>query len=61
MLYYAALLIVVAGIAAVFGFSDVAVGASSIARVFACVLLLAAMLVLLIGGFSRKGFSRKRT
>ena len=50
MLYYAAVLFAVALVAAVLGFTDLARGASSIARVLCGVLLAGACITLLIGG-----------
>jgi uncharacterized membrane protein YtjA (UPF0391 family) len=51
MLYYAAVLFAVALIAAVLGFTDIATGASGIARVLCGVLAASACIILLIGGF----------
>jgi uncharacterized membrane protein YtjA (UPF0391 family) len=53
MLHYAAVFFVVAIIAAVLGFTGIAVGAASIARVLFFLFLIGAVVALLVGGFGR--------
>ncbi|HEY2416484.1 MAG TPA: DUF1328 domain-containing protein [Steroidobacteraceae bacterium] len=53
MLHYAAAFFVIAIIAAVLGFTGVAVGAASVARILFFVFLIGAVVTLLVGGFGR--------
>lgn len=55
MLYYAAVFFVIALIAALFGFTGIAVGAASIARILFFLFLIGAVIALLVGGFGRAG------
>ena len=54
MLHYAAVFFVVAIIAAVFGFTGLAVGAASIAKILFFVFLIGALVTLLMGAFRRR-------
>jgi len=54
MLHYAAVFFVVALIAAVFGFTGLAVGAASIAKILFFVFLIGALVTLLMGAFRRR-------
>ncbi len=54
MLHYAAVLFVVAIIAALFGFTGLAVGAASIAKILFFVFLIGALVTLLMGAFRRR-------
>jgi uncharacterized membrane protein YtjA (UPF0391 family) len=53
VLYYAAVFFVVAIIAAVLGFTGVAAGAASVARVLFFLFLIGAVVTLLVGGLGR--------
>ena len=53
VLYYAAVFFVIAIIAAVFGFTGIAVGAAGIARILFFLFLIGAAIALLMGGFRR--------
>lgn len=55
MLYYAAVFFVIAIVAALFGFTGIAVGAASIAKFLFFIFLVGAIVALLIGGFGRTG------
>jgi uncharacterized membrane protein YtjA (UPF0391 family) len=54
MLHYAAVFFVVAIIAALFGFTGLAVGAASIAKILFFVFLIGALITLLMGAFRRR-------
>jgi uncharacterized membrane protein YtjA (UPF0391 family) len=54
MLHYAAVFFVVAIIAALFGFTGLAVGAASIAKILSFVFLIGALVTLLMGAFRRR-------
>jgi uncharacterized membrane protein YtjA (UPF0391 family) len=54
MLHYAAVFFVVAIIAAVFGFTGLAAGAASIAKILFFVFLIGALVTLLMGAFRRR-------
>lgn len=54
MLHYAVVFFVIAIIAAVFGFSGIAVGAASIAKILFFVFLIGALVTLLMGAFRRR-------
>lgn len=54
MLHYAAVFFVVAIIAALFGFTGLAVGAASIAKILFFVFLIGALVTLLMGAFRRR-------
>ncbi len=54
MLHYAAIFFVIAIIAAVFGFTGLAVGAAGIAKILFFVFLIGALLSLLMGAFRRR-------
>jgi uncharacterized membrane protein YtjA (UPF0391 family) len=54
MLHYAAVFFVVALIAAVFGFTGLAVGAASIAKILFFIFLIGALVTLLMGAFRRR-------
>jgi uncharacterized membrane protein YtjA (UPF0391 family) len=54
MLHYAAVLFVVAIIAALFGFTGLAVGAASIAKILFFVFLIGALITLLMGALRRR-------
>jgi len=54
MLHYAAVFFVIAIIAAVFGFTGIAVGAASIAKIMFFVFLIGALVTLLMGAFRRR-------
>jgi uncharacterized membrane protein YtjA (UPF0391 family) len=51
MLHYAAVFFVIAIVAAVFGFTGIAVGAASIAKILFFVFLIGALVTLLMGAF----------
>jgi uncharacterized membrane protein YtjA (UPF0391 family) len=54
MLHYAAVFFVIAIVAAVFGFTGIAVGAASIAKILFFVFLIGALVTLLMGAFRRR-------
>ncbi len=54
MLHYAAVFFVIAIIAALFGFTGLAVGAASIAKILFFVFLIGALVTLLIGALRRR-------
>jgi uncharacterized membrane protein YtjA (UPF0391 family) len=54
MFHYAAVFFVIAIIAAVFGFTGLAVGAASIAKILFFVFLIGALVTLLMGAFRRR-------
>jgi uncharacterized membrane protein YtjA (UPF0391 family) len=54
MLHYAAVFFVIAIIAAVFGFTGLAVGAASIAKILFFVFLIGALVTVLMGAFRRR-------
>ena len=54
MLHYAAVFFVIAIIAAVFGFTGLAVGAASISKILFFVFLIGALVTLLMGAFRRR-------
>ena len=54
MLHYAAVFFVIAIIAALFGFTGLAVGAASIAKILFFVFLIGALVTLLMGAFRRR-------
>lgn len=53
MLHYAAVFLIIALIAAVFGFGGIAVGAASIAKILFVVFLIGAIVTFLMNGRSR--------
>jgi uncharacterized membrane protein YtjA (UPF0391 family) len=55
MLSYAAVFFVIAVVAAVFGFTGLAVGAAGIAKILFFMFLVGALLTLMMDSFSRRG------